>query len=414
MVVSNLARGARPNKRSIIVRLTRSTKRSALAMLSLSCVPFVTLAVVSPNVEAGTPPGVEVTGAVAVPATYTPTQLAAMPQQSLPVVNPGRGPHAVTGVPLEDVVVKSMPRVSPGTLSTMRVILTVTGRAQREITFALAELDPTFGAHSALLTTRGTSVSLIVPGDRNRTRSVSDVTSVRVAVSKAGIADVARGSVRVVGPHRSVVLTKSELNRLPAQTLSVTFRGPTGKTETHAESGPPLALVLSAAGVDPQADRPVVAVGSDDYGAAVTPAEASVGGKKLIVSTAEDGAALALPELVVGGDIAGARSDLHVALAGAVATADATLLGIVAATIASLRAGQGAPDAAAVVLGAGHAVRGAADAHHPDVARLTAQLRRALGDRFSGRYEQGRDLARPAATALLTSELAAADRLGWS
>ncbi|WP_344717966.1 BTAD domain-containing putative transcriptional regulator [Pseudonocardia yunnanensis] len=114
------------------------------------------------------------------------------------------------------------------------------------------------------------------------------------------------------------------------------------------------------------------------------------------------------------GDVAGARNDLHAALAGAEATADATLLGIVAATIASLRACQGASDAAAVVLGAGHAVRGAADAHHPDVARLTAQLRRALGGRFTGRYEQGRALDRPAATALLTAELAAADRLGWS
>jgi ATP/maltotriose-dependent transcriptional regulator MalT len=114
------------------------------------------------------------------------------------------------------------------------------------------------------------------------------------------------------------------------------------------------------------------------------------------------------------GDTAGARNDLHAALAGAVAAADATLLGIVGCGIACLRAGQGAPHSAAAVLGAGHAVRGAADAHHPDVARLTDELRRALGDRFTGRYEQGRALERPAATALLTSELAAADRLGWS
>jgi hypothetical protein len=240
MVVSNPARDVESSKVSIIVRLTRSTKRSALAVLPLSCVLFVALAVVSPNVEAATPPGVEVTGAVAVPATYTAMQLAAMPQHSLPVVNPGRGPHAVTGVPLEDVVVKSTPRVSPGGLSTMRVIVTVTGRAQREVSFALAELDPTFGAHSAFLTTRGTSVSLIVPGDRNRMRSISNVTSVRVAVSKAEVADVARGSIRVVGPHRSVVLTKSELNRLPAQTLSVTFRAPPARPRPTPSPGPRL------------------------------------------------------------------------------------------------------------------------------------------------------------------------------
>jgi hypothetical protein len=52
--------------------------------------------------------------------------------------------------------------------------------------------------------------------------------------------------------------------------------------------------------------------------------------------------------------------------------------------------------------------------HNPDVARLTDELRRALGDRFTGRHEEGRALERPAATALLTSERAAADRLGWS
>jgi hypothetical protein len=48
------------------------------------------------------------------------------------------------------------------------------------------------------------------------------------------------------------------------------------------------------------------------------------------------------------------------------------------------------------------------------VARLTDELRRALGDRFTGRHEEGPALECPAATALLTSELAAADRLGWS
>jgi predicted ATPase/DNA-binding SARP family transcriptional activator len=115
---------------------------------------------------------------------------------------------------------------------------------------------------------------------------------------------------------------------------------------------------------------------------------------------------------LAGGDTAGAAVDLHIALTAAVAAADATLAGTVACAIASLRACQGAPDRAATVLAAGHVVRGAADAHHPDVARLTHELRRVLGDRFRGCYDQGRTLARADATALLRSELAVADRLG--
>jgi hypothetical protein len=53
-------------------------------------------------------------------------------------------------------------------------------------------------------------------------------------------------------------------------------------------------------------------------------------------------------------------------------------------------------------------MRGAADALHPDMARLTHDLPRALGDRFTGWYDRGRSLDRAAAAALLASELAAA------
>jgi predicted ATPase/DNA-binding SARP family transcriptional activator len=114
---------------------------------------------------------------------------------------------------------------------------------------------------------------------------------------------------------------------------------------------------------------------------------------------------------MAGGDTAGAGVELHTALDAAVAAADATVTGSVACAIASLRACQGAPERAAAVLGAGHVVRGAADAHHPDVARLTHELRRGLGDRFPGCYEQGRTIARADVTALLRSELMAAERL---
>jgi hypothetical protein len=51
----------------------------------------------------------------------------------------------------------------------------------------------------------------------------------------------------------------------------------------------------------------VAAVGSDGYVATVTPAEAFVGGKQLLVSLNEDGVAQAQPRLVVSGDVKGGR-----------------------------------------------------------------------------------------------------------
>jgi hypothetical protein len=51
----------------------------------------------------------------------------------------------------------------------------------------------------------------------------------------------------------------------------------------------------------------VAAVGSDGYVATVTPAEAWVGGRPLLISLAEDGTPLAAPRLVTDGDVKGGR-----------------------------------------------------------------------------------------------------------
>lgn len=48
-------------------------------------------------------------------------------------------------------------------------------------------------------------------------------------------------------------------------------------------------------------------MGDDGYVAVVTPAEATVGGRTLLVSTIEDGVPLAEPRLVPGGDVKGGR-----------------------------------------------------------------------------------------------------------
>lgn len=51
----------------------------------------------------------------------------------------------------------------------------------------------------------------------------------------------------------------------------------------------------------------VAAVGSDGYVATVTPAEARVGARPLLISLNEDGMVLAQPRLVTDGDVKGGR-----------------------------------------------------------------------------------------------------------
>lgn len=85
-----------------------------------------------------------------------------------------------------------------------------------------------------------------------------------------------------------------------------------GGSQSHTEVGPTLAAVLLAAHLPFNLDTWVAAVGSDAYVATVTPAEAFVGGRPLLVSLNEDGQPLAQPRLVVDGDVKGGRyvSDL--------------------------------------------------------------------------------------------------------
>ncbi|WP_051792237.1 hypothetical protein [Amycolatopsis jejuensis] len=226
---------------------------------------------------------VGVSGAVASPAEYSPADLA--------------------GASLYDVVVKAAPITPAGKNTALRVVVQVSGRHGQSSTFALGELDPAFGNHAATFTRARSGIRLSVPGDRNRSRDVADVRSIRVSVSDAGPQPVPPGAVRVVTVHRTTVVVPAYL---PARTVRVTFQSGAGP-QTHTETGPPLAAVLLAAGVLPRADLPVVAVGEDGYGAAVTLAEESVGGRPLVLSTVEDGSPLARPRLVPEGDVKGGR-----------------------------------------------------------------------------------------------------------
>jgi len=250
---------------------------------------------------AGTVDTMSVTGAVADPAGYTAAQLTALPQTTYPV----RG-KKISGVALENVVNTAGPVLPAGKNTLLRVLVTVTARHHVPVTFALGELDPSFGNHPAVLTTHRTEIDLVVPGDRTAQRTVDDVTGLRVAVSAATAATPQAGSVVVLTPRRTVTLSASRIAHLPSRTLKVTFLAGTA-SQTHTETGPPLSLVLLAAGVLPYPSTPVVTVGSDNYGAAVTPAEAYVGGRPLLLSTVEDGTALAQPRLVTDGDVKGGR-----------------------------------------------------------------------------------------------------------
>lgn len=248
---------------------------------------------------------VSVTGAVATPETYTMTQLVALPQATYPVTAHG-GPRTVTGVDLESLVARSLLVLPPGKNTQLRATITVTGRGHEATTFALGELDPSFGDHPAVLTVWDGDASLVVPGDRSRARSVSDVTGIQVDVSLAGAQSVPAGAVLVVTAHRTVTLSAALLARLPRRTLTVTFLAGTA-SQTHTETGPPLGLVLLAAGVPPTGNTAVVAVGDDGYGAGATLAEDHVGGRPLLLSTVEDGVALSQPRLVTDGDVKGGR-----------------------------------------------------------------------------------------------------------
>ncbi len=73
--------------------------------------------------------------------------------------------------------------------------------------------------------------------------------------------------------------------------------------------------MLHAARIRPTLNTWVAGVGSDDYVAIVTPAEAWVGGRPLLISLAEDGLPFATtpppegPRLVTDGDVKGGRYD---------------------------------------------------------------------------------------------------------
>lgn len=250
---------------------------------------------------------ITVSGDVAIPTSYTVAALTALPQTTLSLLRAGTAATA-TGVSLQSIVQAAAPNVPAGTKNpTLRVSVTVIAAHDRAISFALGEQDGGFGNRPALLRTSATGrVDLVVPGDSTAVRSLTGVTNIVVGVP-AGSAFIPRpGGIVVVGKHRTVTLSAKLLVALPASTISVSYLAGT-TPQQHTERGPQLWLVLLAAGIIPNQRTTVAAVASDGYTAVVTPLEILTGGRRLIVSLAEDGATLAQPRLIVSGDIKGGR-----------------------------------------------------------------------------------------------------------
>ena len=75
---------------------------------------------------------------------------------------------------------------------------------------------------------------------------------------------MAPATARSPSPWASWTPGSALLARLPAETLHVSFLGPSG-TQTHTEVGPSLLTVLAAARIWPTLKTWVAAVGLDNY-----------------------------------------------------------------------------------------------------------------------------------------------------
>jgi hypothetical protein len=287
-----------------------------LRRLSVLGALLVALAVPAATAGAATAaparPVLTVGGTVANPASYTVSQLAALPAETIQLRGPGGLAVPATGVSLDHLVTMAGPVLPAAKNAQLRVIVTASGPFGQRVSFALGELDPNFGDHDAIivLSVSGRPLpvpALAVPGDPVPVRDLLVVTSIKVGVTNPAVTvPPSPGALVVEAGSRPVILSAATLAALPEQTRTVTFLAGTS-AQTHTETGPALSAVLGAARLPQGLNTWVAAVGSDGYVATVTPAEAWAGGRPLLISLAEDGTALAAPRLVADGDIKGGR-----------------------------------------------------------------------------------------------------------
>lgn len=212
-----------------------------------------------------------VDGAVATPATYSLSALESLPQTTFSITRHtwwGSQSQTAQGVSIETLVNAARPMLPSARNAMLRVTVRVGNRFGWHVIVALGELDPGFGNHPAYLalSTDGHALGapeLVIPGDTRGARTVPFADRITVAVQN------------------------------PTQTAS----------QQHTEIGPTLRAVLRAAHIHAALNTWVAAVGSDGYVAVVTPAQAPIDGRSLLVSLNEDGHPLSQPRLVVDGDV---------------------------------------------------------------------------------------------------------------
>jgi hypothetical protein len=276
---------------------------------------------------------VSLLGTVNSPATYTPALLAAQPQTTLTISG-----TTYQGVLVETLVTSAAPiyPAPPGNNPALRVAVTATSDAggpnAGPVTFALGELAANFGNNKALvaLTENGAPPSggpkLVLPRDTSGARFVTSLAQLNIAVRTEPHSTPPAGGVIVRRGATTTTLTAAALAALPQTTMNVTFMAGAGTT-ANTEVGPILADVLSAAGITPGPNTYVSAVATDNYIANVTPAEAGVGNRPLMLAlqetvTATGAPTSSTPRLVTNGDLRGGRyvsnvTDLIVSEGGA-------------------------------------------------------------------------------------------------
>jgi len=146
-----------------------------------------------PSIPGTTPPsappgGIALTGELKTPATLTPQQLAALPQQSVQVSfasSKGTEQHAEAGVPLAAIIPAGALRTTSRKNDLLAFAVLAVGSDGYAAAVAYGEVSADFGNRGALvaLTEDGKPLArprLVVPGDVKGGRYVSDLLELRV------------------------------------------------------------------------------------------------------------------------------------------------------------------------------------------------------------------------------------------
>ena len=135
-------------------------RATATAILALALTGLLFLAGAAPASAGGKSPhrpghpqSIAVKGQVSTPASYSVADLAALPQTTLPDDRHRKARGDLTGVLLESLITAAAPQTPEVKNADLRVSVVVAGK-RGAVAATLAELQPRFGNHPALLVTQ--------------------------------------------------------------------------------------------------------------------------------------------------------------------------------------------------------------------------------------------------------------------